>query len=643
MLKRLSKQVSQRLYPPLNVQQLLFRQQVAAQVADISFVLSPGYYMLECCALRSLKSYVTLTLNDAVVKLPLAQDKMTKRIIFCDRACTAFELGYFCDEQDLPSDVVEQPLSFLRLVPLRKSFAESRMLRRLGASRSSVMARAKKLGHELHAYLYSAYDRSFVLDAKAHADAVYLRWLDEVEPDLLAESLLALGTVKSPLLDDFIWFCAPEYRANEHAQALMHQVLLASPEALLVYADEDRIDVSEQRHSPWFKPAWNPDLFMAQDYVSAGYLCRRSWYEQNRVVFEQYGERLALTRLLPSLSMQQVQHLPRILFHCDELLLDMGKGSVPTVQQRQEVLGQGLSDCADIEAGLVAGGLRVRYRLPESLPLVSLLVPTRDGLSVLKPCVDSILQYTTYPNYEILILDNQSEQQETLDWFAQIASDPRVRVLRYDHPFNYSAINNFGAVHASGGVIGLINNDVEVISPDWLEEMVAQACRPEIGCVGAKLYYSNGQIQHGGVILGLGDVAGHAHRFLDRDDDGDHGRLKLVQNYSAVTAACLLVRREIYEQLGGLNESDLTVAYNDVDFCIRVREAGYRNLWTPYAELYHHESISRGEDDTPVKKARYDKEVTYMHKQWSQQLAADPAYNPNLSRRAEDFSIREFL
>jgi GT2 family glycosyltransferase len=274
---------------------------------------------------------------------------------------------------------------------------------------------------------------------------------------------------------------------------------------------------------------------------------------------------------------------------------------------------------------------------------VSLLIPTRNKLDILKPCVESILEKTTYKNFEIIILDNQSTDPDILAWFREIQTNHQVKVLLYNHPFNYSAINNFGVCYAKGSIIGLINNDVEVISENWLSEMVTHSCRQEIGCVGAKLYYSNGQIQHAGVILGLGHVAGHAHRFAERDADGYFGRLKLVQNYSAVTGACLLVRREIYEQVGGLNEQDLPVAYNDVDFCLRVQAAGYRNLWTPHAELYHHESVSRGEDDTPEKKARFDKEVAYMRNTWSKELDNDPCYNPNLSRLREDFSLREIF
>ncbi|MFW9609300.1 MAG: glycosyltransferase, partial [Aquaspirillum sp.] len=219
------------------------------------------------------------------------------------------------------------------------------------------------------------------------------------------------------------------------------------------------------------------------------------------------------------------------------------------------------------------------------------------------------------------------------------AEDARVKVLRYDHPFNYSAINNFGVQHARGSIVGLVNNDVEVISPDWLTEMVRHASRPDIGCVGAKLYYSNGKIQHAGVILGIGDVAGHAHKYFGRNQHGYFSRLKLVQNFSAVTAACLLVRCDVYEAAGGLDENNLHVAFNDVDFCLKVRQAGYRNLWTPYAELYHHESISRGHEDTPEKQARFNKEVDFMKNKWSDILLSDPSYNFNLTNTCEDFSI----
>jgi GT2 family glycosyltransferase len=254
--------------------------------------------------------------------------------------------------------------------------------------------------------------------------------------------------------------------------------------------------------------------------------------------------------------------------------------------------------------------------------------------------VRSILQKTTYPNFEILLVDNGSVEAETLEFFETIQrEDQRVRVLRYDHPFNYSAINNFAERHARGDIIGLVNNDVEVVSPDWLTEMVSHACRPEIGCVGAKLYYTNDTIQHGGVILGLGGVAGHSHKTAPRHSAGYFGRLKLVQSLSAVTGACLIVRRDVYREVGGLDEVNLAIAFNDVDFCLRVQAAGYRNLWTPYAELYHHESISRGQEDTPEKITRFQGEVRFMMEKWGEGLRKDRYYNRNLTYKKEDFSI----
>ena len=268
-------------------------------------------------------------------------------------------------------------------------------------------------------------------------------------------------------------------------------------------------------------------------------------------------------------------------------------------------------------------------------------MPTRDGIEILKPCVDAILSLTNYPDFELLVLDNQSSCKETLAYFDELTErDDRVRVLQYDKPFNYSAINNFGARHARGDVIALINNDIEPIDGGWLREMVSHAMRPEIGCVGAKLYYPDDSIQHAGVVLGIGGVAGHSQKYYRRDADGYHYRLKLVQNYSAVTAACLLVRREIFEEVGGLNEEHLPVAFNDVDFCLRVGMAGYRNLWTPYAELYHHESVSRGADNNRSKRARALGEANYMRERWGDILFHDPAYSPQLTLAYEDFSLR---
>jgi GT2 family glycosyltransferase len=281
---------------------------------------------------------------------------------------------------------------------------------------------------------------------------------------------------------------------------------------------------------------------------------------------------------------------------------------------------------------------RVRYPLPNSAPFVSLIVPTRNGLRLIRQCVDSILNKSTYSNYEIIIVDNGSDEPEALQYFESMKMDSRVRVIRDERPFNYSELINTACAAVRGSIIGLINNDIEVISPNWLSEMVSHALRPEVGAVGAKLWYLNGTVQHTGVILGIRGVAGHAHRYLKRYRNGYFGRANLIQSYCAVTAACLVVRKEVFKKVGGFNEA-LQVAFNDIDFCLRVREAGYRNVYTPYAQLYHHESATRGVEDSPEKYLLFMQESTYMKQLWGHVLANDPAYSRNLTLEHEDFSL----
>ena len=271
--------------------------------------------------------------------------------------------------------------------------------------------------------------------------------------------------------------------------------------------------------------------------------------------------------------------------------------------------------------------------------MVSLIIPTKNGLHLLRKCVEGILEKTTYPNYEILIVNNGSDDPTILQYLDKLQIDNRVRVVHDDRPFNYSALNNAAVKLANGTVVGLLNNDLEVISPDWLSEMVSIAMQPGIGAVGAKLWYPNETLQHGGVLLGIGGVANHAHLNILRNMHGYFARASLAQSFSAVTAACLVIQKKIYDQVDGLNETDLQIAFNDVDFCLRIREKGYRNVWTPYAELYHHESATRGYEDTPEKQARFAKEVQYMQECWSELLLNDPAYSPNLTLDYVDFSL----
>ena len=442
----------------------------------------------------------------------------------------------------------------------------------------------------------------------------------------------------------WVWFLRSGDRLADNA--LFHAASIAhdNPQAQMLVADEDSLDEHGIRHSPVFKPEFNPDLLLSMPYMGRAVcyqhmlvprLAAESYAEHaNNADWLDYAQTLSVLRR-HDFTTAWLAHVPHIAYH--GVPEKAGASFVSLVQQHLDLINAK----TQVSEGLLPSTQRVRWPMPEPAPLVSLLVPTRDGVNILRPCVDALLERTDYTHFELLILDNQSSCPETLAYLRDVeARDSRVKVLHWDHPFNYSSINNFGAAQARGSIIGLINNDIEPMEGAWLTEMVEQVSRPEIGCVGAKLYYPNDTVQHGGVILGLGGLAGHAHRFFQRDEDGYMGRLKVTQNLSAVTAACLLLRKSVFDEVKGLNEADLAVAYNDVDLCIKVREAGYRNLWTPYAALYHHESISRGADDTPEKRARWLSEYAYMRKAWGELLDSDPAYNPNLTLVHEDFSLR---
>ena len=281
---------------------------------------------------------------------------------------------------------------------------------------------------------------------------------------------------------------------------------------------------------------------------------------------------------------------------------------------------------------------RIKYPRPIESPLVSIVICTRDHEALLRTAVESIRMFSTYPNYELVIVDNGSRDPQAVAYLATLASQPGIQVIRDDSPFNYSRLNNGAVAHCRGDIVCLLNDDIEVVTPDWLEEMVSFAVKPDVGAVGARLWYPDGTLQHGGVIIGAGGVAGHAHLRLPKGSPGYCSRAVLQQELSAVTGACLMIRRKVYQQVGGLDEQ-IAVAFNDIDFCLRLRAAGYRNIWTPFAELIHHESASRGYEDNPEKIARFQREIRFMQSRWGTTLASDPHYNPNLALRSGDYSI----
>lgn len=394
-----------------------------------------------------------------------------------------------------------------------------------------------------------------------------------------------------------------------HALLDLALTLQRHPSAELIYSDEDRIEDGKRR-DPRFKPAWSPDVLRAHDYLGDLTLLRtataRSLGGWRPAAGTAHRHDLLL-RVAERVAPETIVHLAKVLVH--------------RANADEPPLG------------------RPHYPMPSPAPRVSLVIPTRDNAALLETCISSIRRHTRYPDYEILIIDNGSVEDATKALFARLTADPAMRVLPRPGPFNFSALNNSAVREATGSIVGLVNNDIEATNEDWLDEMVALAARPDVGSVGARLLYPDGRLQHGGIVVGIGGVAGHAHRFAPANEPGYLNRLRAVQNMSAVTAACLLVRKQVFDQVGGLDES-LTVAFNDVDFCLKVRAAGYLNLWTPFASLVHHESASRGHDMTPAKARRFADEYSAMQKRWGADLLADPYYSPNLSYDREDFSVR---
>lgn len=430
----------------------------------------------------------------------------------------------------------------------------------------------------------------------------------------------------------------------------LHRVaveLVRHPQAELLYSDEDKLDSRGRRFAPHLKSGWNPDLLDANNYIGHLLVIKRALIERAgglRPGFDGSQDYDLLLRCTRQTTPEQIRHIEAILYHWRAAAGSTARrpqakpyahdAGLSALQQ-----AYGAQPGVRIEGGIFATSYRVRWPLPETAPEVAILIPTRDGASQLKRCVDSIVARTAYPRYRVLVIDNQSADPATLAYLDELQAAGRAQVLRYDRPFNYSAINNFAAAQAQAELLLLLNDDVEVHNADWLSEMVSRLLQPGVGAVGAKLYYPGGRVQHAGIVLGIGGVAGHSHKYYRPGHRGYFGRLMLPQTVSAVTGACLLVRRGVFQSLGGLNERDLPVAFNDVDFCLRLGREGLRCVWTPFAELTHYESLSRGAEDTPEKQARFSREVQYMHSQWAGSLAADPYYNARLSLKREDFSL----
>jgi glycosyltransferase involved in cell wall biosynthesis len=421
------------------------------------------------------------------------------------------------------------------------------------------------------------------------------------------------------------------------------------PDAGLIYSDEDKIETNGVRSNPFLKPDWNPELFLGQNYINHPGVYRTDLLREIdgfREGFEGSQDYDLVLRCIERLAPAQIRHIPRILYHWRAVAGSLA-AVVDAKPYAKEAARRAIAD--HLQRCGIAGRVeacpenveshRVVYELPDPPPTVSIVVPMRDHLALLERCISSVREKTDYPSIEFVVVDNGSTEPATLKFLRQLEQEIDAQVVRDDGAFNFSRLINRGVSAAKGSVLALLNNDVEANEPGWLREMVSHVLRVEVGAVGARLWYPDGTLQHGGVILGLGGVAGHAFPRVPRGHPGYFNRAFLQQDCSAVTGACLLVRKKVFEDAGGFDDANLAISFNDVDFCLRLRQSGFRNIWTPYANLIHHESASRGHQATVAEQVQFLREATFMQRKWGSELLCDPFYNPNLSLDLPGFDL----
>jgi GT2 family glycosyltransferase len=452
------------------------------------------------------------------------------------------------------------------------------------------------------------------------------------------DALTAMDVALESLTGDYVALLDHNDILAPHALAMMTDAINQHAEADIFYSDEDKLDPSGQRYDPWFKPDWNPELLKGQDYVRHLGVFRTALVRGLQGLGREVGEQEnGLALRLTAATRKPIVHVPHILCHRRQII-DTGEALSSTrAKSSSDAFGPAFTRGKAVEMKKNGGAGSIVDSAPQPWPRVSAIIPTRDRADLLAICLHGLFELTDYPDLEILIADNDSSQPETLALFAEM-EERGVRIVACPGEFNYSKINNEVARHANGEVLLFLNNDVEMVEPGWLKAMVEHLSVPEIAAVGAKLLYPDGTLQHGGVVLGVLGVAAHVHVGAPADSPGYFGRLRLAQDVSCVTGACMAVRRSVFEELGGFEER-LMVDFNDVDLCIRIREAGHRIIWTPRALLIHHESKSRGSAKENDNRRRLDHAAAYMRRRWGDLLDRDPFWNPNLSLRSTEPQI----
>ena len=483
-----------------------------------------------------------------------------------------------------------------------------------------------------------------ILEEYAASDPDRIKWVRRDENGHIAaasNSALELAT------GNFVQLLDHDDELAPHALYMVAEALNEAPDLDILYFDEDKIDESGRRYDPWFKPDWNPTLMTANNQVvhpcyRRSLLLAIDGFRLGTEGSQDYDLALrAAERTTPA----RIRHLPHVLYHWRAI-----KGSVALAAEEKpyahEIARQAIARHLEHRGRKVEtmpaytfAAHRIRLSLPDPAPKVSVIIPTRDKLPLLRMAVEGVLEKTDYPSIELIVVDNGSEASETLSYLEAIGEDDRVRVLRDDAPYSFSRLNNRAAALATGELLLLLNNDIEVIEPGWLTEMASHAVQGEVGAVGCLLRYPDRTVQHAGIVVGMEGRAGPVFNGWPDGSPGPYGRILNLQEWSAVTAACLLTRTEVYRSVSGLDEANLPIAFNDVDYCLRLRECGFRIIYTPHAELIHHESASLGAPKSAERRAQFERESAFFKERWAYVIEHDPAYNPNLANRGGAFEL----
>jgi GT2 family glycosyltransferase len=404
----------------------------------------------------------------------------------------------------------------------------------------------------------------------------------------------------------------------------------------LIYSDSDLINNDGKRIKPFFKPDWSPDMFLSVNYLAPFILIKQSLFRKIGGLHPSFWEPTNYDLLLRATEKtNKIKHISKVLYSLSEINNDFNKTrqqiSLENALKRRNIQ-------ASVSKGLIANSFRVKYTIIGE-PLVSIIIPTKDKAKILEASISSILQKTNYKNYEILIVDTGSIEKETLNLYKKIGNNKKIRFLKWDKAFNYSAVNNYAVEYSKGDYLLFLNNDTEVISGDWIQSLLEHAQRETVGAVGAKLYYPNNTLQHAGIVVGLFDSAGHIMQGTEKKYLELPYTKDIIRNWSAVTAACLMVKKDKFLDVRGFDET-LEIALNDVDFCLKLLEKGFFNVYTPYAQLYHHESLSVGKPlDSNRDRNLIKKEIEIFTPRWVKYLKNDPYFSPNYDRYNFDLSL----